>query len=54
MKCPKIPPKHTTNSDTNQISGYLNCVKLGIFLRTYQGPKPKGNISVPKMDQHLK
>ena len=51
MNRPKIPPKCMTNSVTTGISGYLSCIKLGIFLRTSQGPKSKANMSVRKKIQ---
>ena len=49
MNRPKIRPKRMIDSVTNRISGYLGCVKLGIFLLTSQVPKSKSGISVPKM-----
>ena len=49
MNRPKVPPKHTANSVINLISGYLCCVKLGIFLLNSQGLKSKTYISVHKM-----
>ena len=49
MKLTKILPKYMTNYVMNWISGYLYCVKIGIFLHASQVLKSKAEISVHRM-----
>ena len=49
----KIPPKHPTNSVMNQISDYLRCIKVGIFICIYQVPEQFFKLVSTKHPQNI-